>query len=373
LVYQQLYFTGLLNVRSPDFKRLKLYIRIDQNKIFLAKKYTLKDLAQELNISISTVSKALNNCAEISGDTQWKVMALAQLYHYRPNSTALRLRERRSNHIGVVLPDLVHHFFTTVFKGIEEYANARGFNVSVCFSDDSSQKEQEAINLLMDSGVDGIILSLAGETQQLKSWEHLQEITAQGTPVVMFDRASDQVLGDQVMIDDVQSAYKATQKLIEWGRSRIALLTTEPYLSVNQDRQSGYLKSLNDSSLSHDPARVLALPKSEVDPEALRLFFIDCPVDAVLCVNELIAVQAMHVVTSLGQRIPEDVAFIGYNNGMLSKYSYPSLTVVDQQGYLMGQKSAEVLIDKILSKTPLDTSKYVIPTTLVERDSTPNI
>jgi LacI family transcriptional regulator len=361
-----------LNVRSPDFKRLKLYIRIDQNKIFLAKKYTLKDLAQELNISISTVSKALNNSAEISEDTQRKVLALAQLYHYRPNSTALRLRERRSNHIGVVLPDLVHHFFTTVFKGIEEYANARGFNVSVCFSDDSSQKEQEAINLLMDSGVDGIILSLAGETQQLKSWEHLQEITAQGTPVVMFDRASDQVLGDQVMIDDVQSAYKATQKLIEWGRSRIALLTTEPYLSVNQDRQIGYLKALNDSSLSHDPARVLALPKSEVDPEALRLFFIDCPVDAVLCVNELIAVQAMHVVTSLGQRIPEDVAFIGYNNGMLSKYSYPSLTVVDQQGYLMGEKSAEVLIDKICHKTPLDINKYVIPTTLVERDSTPN-
>ena len=91
-----------------------------------------------------------------------------------------------------------------------------------------------------------------------------------------------------------------------------------------------------------------------------------------LCVNELIAVQAMHVVSSLGKRIPEDVAFIGYNNGMLSKYSYPSLTVVDQQGYLMGEKSAEVLIDKILSKTPLDTNKYVIPTTLVERDSTPN-
>ena len=261
LGYQQFCLTGVLRVRSPDFKRLKLYIRIDQNKIFLAKKYTLKDLAQELNISISTVSKALNNSAEISEETQRKVLALAQLYHYRPNSTALRLRERRSNHIGVVLPDLVHHFFTTVFKGIEEYANARGFNVSVCFSDDSSQKEQDAINLLMDSGVDGIILSLAGETQQLKRWEYLQEITAQGTPVVMFDRATDQVLGDQVMIDDVQSAYKATQKLIEWGRSSIALLTTESYLSVNQDRQSGYQKALNDSSLSYDPARVLALPK----------------------------------------------------------------------------------------------------------------
>ena len=189
----------------------------------MAKKYTLKDLALELNISISTVSKALNNSPEISEDTQKKVLALAQLYHYRPNSTALRLRESRSNHIGVVLPDLVHHFFTTVFKGIEEYANARGFNVSVCFSDDSTQKEKDAINLLLDSGVDGIILSLAGQTQQMADWSHLQEVAAQGTHLVMFDRVTDHVPGDQVLIDDAHSAYKATQRLIdsEIGRAHV--------------------------------------------------------------------------------------------------------------------------------------------------------
>jgi len=362
----------LINRFVADFKRLMLYIRTDQILVFLAKKYTLKDLALELNLSISTVSKALNNSPEISEDTQKKVLALAQLYHYRPNSTALRLRESRSNHIGVVLPDLVHHFFTTVFKGIEEYANARGFNVSVCFSDDSNQKEMDAINLLLDSGVDGIILSLAGQTQQLAAWSHLQEVAAQGTPLVMFDRVTDHVPGDQVMIDDVHSAYKATQRLIEMGRTRIALLTTESYLSINQDRQSGYIKALKESNLTYEAQRVLALPKSDVDPASLKTFFAECPVDAVLCVNELIAIQAMHVVADLGKRIPEDVAFIGYNNGMLSKYSYPSLTVVDQQGYLMGEKSAEVLIDKICHKTPLDINKYVIPTTLVERNSTPN-
>jgi LacI family transcriptional regulator len=370
--YQQSPLTRLINRFVADFKRLMLYIRTDQILVFLAKKYTLKDLALELNISISTVSKALNNSPEISEDTQKKVLALAQLYHYRPNSTALRLRESRSNHIGVVLPDLVHHFFTTVFKGIEEYANARGFNVSVCFSDDNTQKEKDAIDLLLDSGVDGIILSLAGQTQQLAAWSHLQEVAAQGTHLVMFDRVTDHVPGDQVMIDDMHSAYKATQRLIDLGCTRIALLTTESYLSVNQDRQSGYIKALKESNLTYEAQRVLALPKSEVDPASLRTFFAECPVDAVLCVNELIAVQAMHVVTALGKRIPEDVAFVGYNNGMLSMYSYPSLTVVDQQGYLMGEKSAEVLIDKICSKTPLDISKYVIPTTLVERNSTPN-
>ena len=226
--------------------------------------------------------------------------------------------------------------------------------------------------MLLDSGVDGIILSLAGQTQQMADWSHLQEVAAQGTHLVMFDRVTDLVPGDQVLIDDAHSAYKATQRLIDLGRTKIALLTTESYLSVNQDRQSGYIKALKESNLTYEPQRVLALPKSDVDPASLKTFFTECPVDAVLCVNELIAVQAMHVVAALGKRIPEDVAFIGYNNGMLSKYSYPSLTVVDQQGYLMGEKSAEVLIDKICSKTPLDISKYVIPTTLVERNSTPN-
>ena len=149
--YQQSPHTRLINRFVADFKRLMLYIRTDQILVFLAKKYTLKDLALELNISISTVSKALNNSPEISEDTQKKVLALAQLYHYRPNSTALRLRESRSNHIGVVLPDLVHHFFTTVFKGIEEYANARGFNVSVCFSDDNTQKEKDVIYFFFSS------------------------------------------------------------------------------------------------------------------------------------------------------------------------------------------------------------------------------
>ncbi|MEX0361743.1 MAG: LacI family DNA-binding transcriptional regulator, partial [Allomuricauda sp.] len=165
-------------------------------------KITLKDIARELEVSISTVSKALKNSEEISRDTKEKIQAFAKLYNYRPNNIAISLKNKRTKNIGVVIPDIVHHFFTTVIRGIEKYDNARGYNVIVCSSDESFDREVINMEMLANGSIDGFIMSLASETQQKNDYNHLKEVTEQGIPVVLFDRITNEVECDKVIIDD---------------------------------------------------------------------------------------------------------------------------------------------------------------------------
>ncbi len=335
-------------------------------------KITLKDIARELEVSISTVSKALKNSEEISRDTKEKVQAFAKLYNYKPNNIAISLKNKRTKNIGVVIPDIVHHFFTTVIRGIEKYANARGYNVIVCLSEESFDKEVINMEMLANGSIDGFIMSLSSETQQKGDYNHLKEVTEQGIPVVLFDRITNEIDCDKVIIDDELGAYMATQKLIEQGRKKIALISTDDYLSVSKARTMGYKKALIDSGLGVAESRILKLPTMEMDEKRIKDFFEDHPdVDAVLCVNEIFAVYSMRLAQEKGLKIPEDISFIGFTDGFLSKYAHPSLTVVAQHGEKMGEISAQMLIDKVEGEKEEEETfqTKTLEPTLVVRDS----
>ncbi|WP_149274634.1 LacI family DNA-binding transcriptional regulator [Pareuzebyella sediminis] len=339
------------------------------------RKITLKHIARELEVSISTVSKALKNSEEISTETKEKIQAFAKLYNYKPNNIAISLKNKRTKTIGVVIPDIVHHFFTTVFRGIEKYANNRGYNVIVCVSDESFDKEVINMELLANGSIDGFIMSLSAETQQKNDFNHLKEVTEQGIPLVLFDRVTDEVACDKVILNDKKIAYEATKKLLLDNRKRIALLTTESYFNVSEKRNQGYKKALKEYGIDYDKRLTLVLPYKGVDESDVRTFFERQQIDAVLCVNEIFAILAMSVAQKMGYKIPEEIAVIGFTDGLLSQYANPSLTTVAQHGVKMGEIAAEMLINRVEAEMESDEEVYrteVLQATLIERNSTVN-
>ena len=340
----------------------------------MKKKITLKSIARELDVSVSTVSKALKNSPEISADTREKVQAFAKLYNYRPNNIAISLKNRRSKNIGVIIPDIVHHFFTTVFRGIEKYANAKGYNVIVCVSDESFDKEVINMELLANGSIDGYILSLAAATQKKGDYAHLHEVIDQGIPMVLFDRITDQVQCDKVIINDEEAAYMATRKLIEGGSKRIALVMNENFLNVDVLRAHGYYRALQEAGLPVDDNMVLRLPFQFEDEQKSKAFFEEQEIDGVLCVNEVFAVRCMSQLQSMGKRVPEDVSIIGFTNGILSQLSTPALSSVEQHGEQMGEIAAKMLIDRVEHQNDDDEQinfkTEVLTASIVERQST---
>jgi LacI family transcriptional regulator len=337
----------------------------------LKPKITLKDIARELEVSISTVSKALKNSEEISRDTKDKIQAFAKLYNYKPNNIAVSLKNRRTKNIGVIIPDIVHHFFTTVIRGIEKYANAKGYNVLVCVSNEGYEREVINMELLANGSIDGFIMSLSTETQQKNDYNHIKEVTDQGIPMVMFDRVTDGINCDKVVIDDAQGAFLAVKKFVESGKKKIALITTDDYLSVGKARTEGYKKALSHYNIPLEESLILKLPSMEVEASAFDTFFKTQEVDAVLCVNEIFAIHAMRLVHGMNKRIPEDISFIGFTDGLLSKFAMPSLTAIAQHGELMGEEAARMLIEKVETENEEETfSTTVLEPTLIERAST---
>lgn len=339
----------------------------------MKRKITLKHIAKELEVSISTVSKALKNSEEISRDTKEKVQAFARLYNYKPNNIAISLKNKRTKNIGVIIPDIVHHFFTTVFRGIEKYANAHGYNVIVCISDESFDKEVINMEMLAHGSIDGFIMALSAETQLKNDFNHIKEVMDQGIPLVLFDRVTEEIDCDKVMIDDEQAAYMAVNKLLEGGRRKIALVTTESYLNVSKKREDGYIKALREHGVQPAENLILRLPYQYEEEELSIAFFQNQEVDAVLCVNEIFAVRSMRHIQHRGLRIPEDVSIIGFTDGILSRLSNPTLTSVAQYGEEMGAVAARMLIEKVETTDEVLETKYrteIIRSTLIEREST---
>ncbi len=328
-----------------------------------------------MEVSISTVSKALKNSDEISRDTKERIQSFARLYNYKPNNIAISLKNKRTKNIGVIIPDIVHHFFTTVFRGIEKYANGKGYNVIVCVSDESFDKEVINMEMLANGSIDGFIMALSAETQLKNDFNHLREVTEQGIPLVLFDRITDEINCDKVVINDKEAAYMAVKKLIGTGRKRIALITTESYLNVSEKRADGYYQALRDHHLEIDETLVLKLPYQYEEEVESEKFFNSRQMDAVLCVNEIFAVRCMRHALKRGLRIPEDIEFIGFTDGILSKFSSPRLTSIAQHGERMGTIAAEMLIEKIEYQNDEEEDKYrteILEATLIERESTIN-
>lgn len=347
----------------------------------MKRKVTLKQIARELDVSISTVSKALRNSGEISADTIQKVQAFAKLYNYRPNNIALSLKNRKTNTIGILIPEIVHHFFSKVIRGVELVANKRGYNVIIGLSNESFAKEVINMEMLANGSIDGFIMSISKETQQLQDYHHFNETMSQGMPIVMFDRVVPDIKCDKVIVDDFNGAKNAVKKLIENKCKSIALITTKDYVSVGKLRTQGYLDALEEYKMTPKAELILKVDDTldyEVHLEALEteiehLFKSNKSIDGVFAVNELYALSAMKVARKLGLDIPNDVQVIGFTDGVLSKHATPSLTTVSQHAQQMGEKAADLLIDKLESENEEEDETYqtvVIATDLVEREST---
>lgn len=338
----------------------------------MRRKVTLKQIAKELDVSISTVSKSLRDSPEISEDTRLKVQAFAKLYNYKPNNIALSLKNKKTKTIGIIIPEIVHHFFATVISGIEQVANECGYNVIVCLSDESFDKEVINMEMLANGSTDGFIMSLSKETQQKKDFHHLQEVINQGMPVVLFDRISNDIMCDKVIIDDQLAAYEATNFLISKGLKKIALLTTVDYVSVGKLRTDGYLNVLHDHGIEVDENLIIRIEDTEHCDEKINELLENQSVDAILAVNELFAVTAIKLAMSKGIKIPEDLSVVAFTDGIISKYSTPTITTISQNGIKMGRKAAEILINR-LELEDEDDEHYrteIIETNLIIREST---
>lgn len=337
----------------------------------MKRKVTLKQIAKELDVSISTVSKSLKNSLEISEDTRQKVQAFAKLYNYKPNNIALSLKNKKTKTICIIIPEIIHHFFATVISGAEHIANEYGYNVLVCLSDESFDKEVINMEMLANGSIDGFILSLSKETQQKRDFHHITEVINQGMPVVMFDRVTNDILCDKIIIDDEHAAYNATQFLIDKGLKKIALITTIDYVSVGKLRTDGYKKALRSNELEIDENLIVKIEDLDNFDSQIEALLLNHDLEAIFAVNELFAVTALKIANKLGKKIPDDLSIIGFTDGIISKYSTPSITTVSQNGIKMGEKAAKMLIERLESDQEEEHYKTeVIDTELIEREST---
>lgn len=335
-------------------------------------KATLKQIAKELNVSVSTVSKALNDSPEISEQTKIKIKEYAKLKNYKPNVIGLNLKNRKTKTIGVIIPDILNSFFAKVFSGIEKVADSRGYNVIMCISNESLKKEANTLEMLSNGTIDGFVLSISEEAQKNHDYDHLKEIISDGTPIVLFDRTTDDLDCDKVIVDDFDSAMDSTQFLIDSGCKNIALISTIDNLSIGKLRVQGYLQALKNNGLPVNENLILCADSSEGLNDKVEAMYANNTIDGVFALSEDESVAALKFGVKKGLRVPEELSVIGFADGILaSRRLSPSLTTVSQHGVEIGEVAAQLLIDRLESKEEhLPYQTKVIKTKLKEREST---
>lgn len=335
-------------------------------------KVTLKSIAKEFGVSVSTVSKALKDSPDIGLETRQKIQAFATAYNYKPNSFALNLRNQKSQVIGVIVPELIHHFFSEVISGVEEEANKVGYKVMICLSNESFEKEKANLDMLVNANVDGIILSISKESLRSGRLEHINRIVKDDVPMVLFDRVHPSIHCDKVVGDDVGGGLIATNQLLKEGRNRIGMITTPDHLKIGNDRRKGFVDALEKDGRNVDDSLIVEVDERQDITSQIRVLFEgQIPPDGIFAVNEVYAVSAMKIALEKGMRVPEDLSIIGYTNGVISKYSTPSLSSVVQHGYKMGQTSAKMLLNRVVNKdSSISIQRSVIGADIVLREST---
>ena len=338
----------------------------------MKQKATLKQIAKELNVSVSTVSKALSNSPEISEPTKIRVQEFAKLKNYKPNNIAVNLKSKRSKTIGVIIPNILNPFFAKVFSGIEKAANDRGYNVITCISNESLEKEIHAMEMLSNGTIDGFILSISEETQKEQSFKHFKEAISDDLPIVMFDRISDEVNCDKVIVDDYDSAVHAMNHLIATGCKNIALLSTIDNLSVGKLRAEGYMAALQEKGMVPKGTSIIRTDNTQAFDDKLNALFEDKSIDGVFALDEHASVMAMKAAIKKGIKIPDQLQIIGFADGVWSKRLTPSLSTVSQHAPEIGEAAAEMLIRRLEAKEGQEPQyeTRVIKTELRQREST---
>jgi len=330
----------------------------------------LKQLARELNLSVSTVSRALRDSWEISTPTKQRVFDLAKKMNFQPNPYASSLRKHRSRTIAVVIPEVANNFFALAIKGIETVAREKGYHVLIYITNEEVAEEVAITSTLQSGRVDGVILSLCGSSQDTR---HLVELQQRNVPLVFFDRVCEGVTAPKVMTNDHESGFIATEHLIKAGCKRVAHLTISMSLSISRKRQQGYEDALHRNEQVVEEEMVVHCSANEEENYRLikELLSSDNRPDGVFASVEKLAVQVYHVCRELGLLIPEDVKVISFSNLVTASLLNPSLTTIAQPAYDMGKEAATILFRRLEKKyivVPED--RVMLPARLEVRDST---
>lgn len=335
-------------------------------------KATLKQIANELGVAVSTVSKALSDSPEISELTKQRIQEYATLRNYKPNALAQRLKSQQTKTIGVVIPNILNPFFAKVFSGIEKTANERGYTVITYISNESFVKEKQALDLLSNGVVDGFILSVAEESQRKNLTQHFVHVLRDGMPIVMFDRALPEVKCSQVVVDDVEACKEAVRYLVNSGCKNIAFLSCIENLSVGQLRAEGYLQALKDLGKEIHANQIIRTNSEESFNERIEKLLKEEKYDAFLCADEHSSTYIMKRCLQMGKKIPDQISVIGFADGIWSRRLTPSLSTISQHGPEIGAAAAKLLIDEIEANQKgekIAPQKVIIRTELRKRDS----
>ncbi|WP_395051181.1 LacI family DNA-binding transcriptional regulator [Flavobacterium sp.] len=309
---------------------------------------TLKEIAATLGISITTVSKALKNYSDVSPKTKKAVMDLAEQLNFTPNSFAVNLRTKESKTIGLIIPEVVHHFFSNIIQGVIEEADKSGYMVIILQSNESLELEKKQVNLLFNKRVDGILMSLSNESNYDN---HLKNIISNGIPFVQFDKISKLIPSSKVIINDQKAASEAVQHLIDIGCKKIAHIRGPENPQNAIDRFLGYKKTLEKNGIPFDSKLVYTCQNVTFDEgvEFAKQIVIDHPdVDGIFAVTDLVAVGVLSNLNENNIAVPSQIALIGFSNWFMSQVIKPKLSTVDQPSYEMGVVAFNLLLEEIL-------------------------
>ena len=333
---------------------------------------TIRDIARELHLSVSTVSKALRDSYEISEKTKKLVMEFAQKHNYRPNPMAQSLKKGHSKSIGIVVSSIDNQFFSQVINGMESEAYSQGYNVIITQSHESYDLEVQNVSHLIHRAIDGLLISIATETADV---EHLRRLQQQGLPIVFFDRVSNEIDTHKVIVDNLGGAYQATMHLLDSGYKNIAHITSSVTSSVTTQRLAGYVDALVERGVGVNEEYIKyclhgGLNLDELELAIDELMQTEPRPDAILTASDRITTSTMTLLHRKNIRIPQDVALVGFSNTVLADVLNPSLTSVHQPAFEIGRKATEMLLSIINSKRPItEFENVILPTELFIRNS----
>lgn len=331
------------------------------------KPITIRDIARELNISVSTVSRALQNHPDISEKTKDVVRECARRLNYKPNIMASNLRTSKNTTIGVVIPELNHHFFSSVLDGIEQAANEAGYNILICQTGEDVQKEIRSVHTLIGSRVAGILVGVSKQTTNL---QHLQDILDNGIQLVLYDRPCPSLKCDQVVSDDYMGAFNAVEYLIQTGKRKIMYLSSSFQLEVSRRRYQGWRDALTQYHIPiTDDMIVECDTRSKAIIATPSILQRDQRPDAIFCVNDDCAAGVLHVAKILGMTIPNDLSICGFSDAPLCRATQPMLTTVQQHGVDIGKRAMQRLLIRLNGDDKIPQTEMV-PTDLIVRETT---
>ncbi|TKG97366.1 LacI family transcriptional regulator [Puteibacter caeruleilacunae] len=317
------------------------------------KRATITDIAEELGVSPSTVSRALNDHPAISKKTKKAVLKLARQRNYQPNLLALNLLKKRTNTIGVIVPEITSHFFSSVINGIQDLVKPFGVNMIIGQSNESYEEEKSIVQTFASIRVDGFLISPSSET---KKYDHLESLIQNNIPLVIFDRDCEGIDIDKVFVDEYNGAFQAVEYLIQSGCKRIAHIAGSQTLSTARHRLRAYKDALEKHSIPFNADYVVQTdgfsPEYGIEPTR-RLLSLQTPPDAIFTINDGVAIGAMYVIKDAGIKIPEEISIIGFDDDPHSTYFKPSLSTVWQPTYEMGMLAARILMKRINTNNDL--------------------